>query len=93
MGTHLHILGEWAQQFMSMGKDTPDPVDRLDALHRAELKAKVDIRAALDRLAGECDLLDYDIDEAMLVVDDTLDDLLAEAEGELTQEIKGDDRV
>jgi hypothetical protein len=63
-------------------------VDRLEELHRAELKAKTDIRAVLDRF----DVLDQDVDEAMLSVNDTLNDLLAEAEGDLTYEIEGEER-
>jgi hypothetical protein len=87
-GAHLPLLAEWARQFASV----PDARDQLDALHRAELRAKADIRAVLDRLAGEFDVLSHDVDEAMARVIDTLGDLTAEVERDLAHEIEEADQ-
>lgn len=83
-GAPLSTLAEWARIFTG----EPDARDQLDALRRAELKAKADIRAVLDRLAEEFDVLSQDVDAAMASVSDTLGDLTGEVERDLAYEIE-----
>lgn len=87
-GAPLSILAEWARIFTG----EPDARDQLDALRRAELKAKADIRAVLDRLAGEFRVQSHDVDEAMASVNETLGDLTSEVERDLAQEIEEEDQ-
>ncbi|WP_422011891.1 hypothetical protein [Reyranella sp.] len=87
-GTHLPLLAEWARQFSSV----PDPLDRLDALRRAQRRAEVDIRAALSRLAAEFEVPSSDVASAMGSVRDTLDELTSEVERDLAYELEQTDQ-
>ncbi|MGQ3301504.1 hypothetical protein [Reyranella sp.] len=87
-GTHLPLLAEWARQFSSV----PDPLDRLDALRRAQRRAEVDIRAVLSRLAAEFEVPSSDVACAMGSVRDTLDELTSEVERDLTCELEQADQ-
>lgn len=87
-GAPLSLLADWARLFA--GAQTPG--DQLDALRRAELKARTDIRAALDRLAAEFDIPGHEVDEAMVQVDDALDDLTGEIEADIAYEIEQADQ-
>jgi len=84
----LSILADWARRFTG----TPDPQDQLDALRRAELRAKADIRAVLDRLAVEFDMLSHEVDDAMVQVNETLVELTGNVERDLAYEIEQADQ-
>ena len=85
---HLPLLADRAKQFAAV----PDPRDQLDALRRAERRARTEIRAVLARLAGEFGLPSREVDEAMGRVDDTLGDLTGQVELDLTHEIEEADQ-
>lgn len=87
-GAPLFLLADWARFFTG----ARNPGDQLDALQRAELKARADIRAALDRLAAEFDIPGHEVDEAMAQVGDTLSDLTGEIENDLTYEAEHADQ-
>jgi len=82
-GTHLPLLAEWARQFSSV----PAPLERLEALRRAQRRAELDIRAALSRLAAEFEVSSSDVACAMGSVRDTLDELTSEVERDLAYEL------
>lgn len=79
-GAPLFLLADWAR--LLTGVRTPG--DQLDALRRVELKARADIRVALDRLADEFDISGHEVDEAMVQVADAL----GEIEGDLAYDIE-----
>ncbi|WP_428684459.1 hypothetical protein [Reyranella sp.] len=81
--SHLPLLGEWAKLVWSE-RQSPD---RLDALRRAQRRAEADIRAALERLADEFDVLSHDVDDAMSHVSDSIQDLTWGVERELIHEV------
>ena len=87
-GAHLPLLADWAKHFAA----APDPREQLDALSRAELRARAEIRTVLARLAGEFDLPRHEVDEAMARVDDTLGDLTGQVELDLAHEIEEADQ-
>lgn len=87
-GTHLPLLAEWARQFSSAS----DPLDRLDALRRAQRRAEADIRAALIRLAAEFEVPSSDVACAMASVRDALDELTSEVERDLAYELEQPDQ-
>ncbi len=82
LGASLSTLTGWTRPFTSVAEAR----DQLDVLQRAELKARVDIRAALDRLAAESGVTSHKVDEAMACVSDTLADLIGRGEGDLAYE-------
>jgi len=83
-GAPLSVLAHWARYLT--GALTPD--DEIDALRRAELRARTDIRAALDRLAEEFDIPEHEVDEAMAQVEDAVDVLTGEVEADLAYDIE-----
>lgn len=87
-GAPLSLFADWTKLFT--GAQTPG--DQLDALRRAELKARTDIRAALDRLAAQFDIPGHEVDEAMVQVDDTLGDLTGEIEADIAYEAEPADQ-
>lgn len=87
-GAPLSLLADWARLFT--GARTPSA--QLGALRRAELAARVDIRAVLDRLAEEFDIPGHEVDEAMAQVDDTLNDLTGEIENDLAYDLEQADQ-
>lgn len=97
----LPYLGELARQFLNIPslnmpgdrRDLPeDPRDQLAALYRAEARAKTEIRAVLERFAGEVGVLRNAVDDAMFSVEDTLDELACEIERGFVEEIEDRDR-
>jgi len=87
-GAPLSFLADWARFFT--GVRTPG--DQLDALRRAELEARADIRAAFDRLAEEFDIPGHEVDEAMAQVEDALGELTSEIEADLAYDIEQADQ-
>lgn len=87
-GAPLSLLADWARLFTG----ARSPGDQLDSLRRAELKARADIRVALDRLADEFDISGHEVDEAMVQVDDALGELTGEIEGDLAYDIEQADQ-
>jgi hypothetical protein len=83
-GALLSVLAHWAKYFT--GAWFPD--DQIDALRRAELRARADIRAALKRLAEEFDMPDRDVEEAMAQVEDAIGVLAGEIEADLAYDIE-----
>ena len=81
--SHLPLLGEWARQV----SNERGSGDRLDALRWAQRRAEVDIRAVLDRLADEFDVLSHEVDDAMSHVSDSIQDLTWGIERELIHEL------
>lgn len=87
-GAPLSVLAHWARYLT--GALTPD--EQIDALRRAELRARADIRAALDRLAEEFDIPDREVDEVMAQVEDAVDLLAGEIEADLAYDIEDADQ-
>lgn len=86
--SHLPLLGEWARQ----ASHEQEVQGRLDALRRAQRRAEADIRTALERLAGEFDVLAYEVDDVMARVSDSIEDLTWSLERELIRELDGPDQ-
>lgn len=82
----IATLAGWAKHLFS----GPNPHNELEELHRAELRARTEIRAALSRLAAEFDVLPREVDEAMVQIDDVLGDITDEVERSLDDEIESD---
>lgn len=87
-GTPLSLLADWARLFTG----AQAPGDQFEALRQAALRARTDIRAALDRLAEEFDISGHEVDEAMAQVDDALGELTGEIEGDLAYDIEQTDQ-
>ena len=87
-GAPLSLFADWARLFTG----APDSSTQLDALRRAELEAKVEIRAVLQRLAGEFDIPGHEVDEAMAQVGETLSELTDEIENDLVYDIEHADQ-
>ena len=91
-GTQLPLPAGWARTF----RNWRDPVEELDRLARDKLTAKAEIREALDRLADKHGISHAETNAAVHgYVDDMLNDLTYEAEGQLThdlEEAQRDDR-
>lgn len=92
----LPYLGELARQLLNIPGDRhdlpADPREQLAALYRAETRAKTEIRAALERFAGEAGMTKNAVDDAMYSVEDTLDELACEIERGFVEEIEGTHR-
>lgn len=87
-GASLSLGTNWARLFTGAW----NPRRQLDALRRAELRTRADIRAALERLADEFDISSHEVDEAMVQVDDALGELTGEIEGDLAYDVEQADQ-
>ncbi len=84
-GLQLPLPAGWAREH----RRWLDPVEELDQLAQDKLKAKAEIRDALDRLADKHGISIAEINAAVHgYVDDMLGDLTYEVEGELTHGIE-----
>lgn len=84
MTVQLRLPAGWARNWES----TPDPRDQPDALIQAKLDVKAAIRVQFDGLANRFGVQMREVNRAMDTIDDTISDLVYEAETQLNDSIE-----